>query len=51
MKAWQKEHSITPVCDTEERDVGEGWGQGTIEGAICSAVKLDNGVVDFFKTS
>ena len=41
----------TPVGDTEERDVGEGWGQGTIEGVICSAVNLDNGVVDFFKTS
>jgi hypothetical protein len=24
----------TPVADTEWRDVGEGWGQGTIEGAI-----------------
>ena len=37
----------TPVGDIEERDVGEGWGQGTIEGAICSAANLDNGVVDF----
>ena len=41
----------TPVGDTEERDTGEGWGQGTIEGAICSAVNLDNGVRDFFTGS
>ena len=34
--------------DTEERDTGEGWGQGTIEGALVSAVNLDNGVRDFF---
>jgi hypothetical protein len=39
------------VGDTEQRETGEGWGQGTIEGAICSAVNLDNGVKDFFKTS
>ena len=25
----------TPVGDKEQRDTGEGWGQGTIEGAIC----------------
>ena len=41
----------TPVGDTEQRNTGEGWGQGTIEGAICSAVNLDNGVRDFFATS
>ena len=41
----------TPVGDTEQRDTGEGWGQGTIEGASCSAVNLDNGVRDFFQTS
>ena len=41
----------TPVGDTEERDIGEGWGQGTIEGALCSAVNLDNGVRDFFAGS
>ena len=41
----------TPVGDTEQRETGEGWGQGTIEGAICSAVNLDNGVKDFFSTS
>ena len=41
----------TPVGVTEERDTGEGWGQGTIEGAICSAVNLDNGVRDFFADS
>ena len=38
----------TAVGDTEERDTGEGWGQGTIEGALVSAVNLDNGVRDFF---
>ena len=41
----------TPVGDTEWRETGEGWGQGTIEGAICSAVNLDNGVRDFFENS
>ena len=41
----------TPVGDTEWRDVGEGWGQGTIEGAICSAANLDKGVHDFFSDS
>ena len=41
----------TPVGDTEQREVGEGWGQGTIEGAIVSAVNLDNGVRDFFDGS
>ena len=37
----------TTVGDTEQRDVGE----GAIEGAICSAVNLDNGVRDFFEGS
>ena len=41
----------TPVGVTEERDVGETLGQGTIEGAVASAVNLDNGVTDFFKYS
>ena len=41
----------TAVGDTEQRETGEGWGQGTIEGAICSAVNLDNGVRDFFCNS
>jgi hypothetical protein len=41
----------TPVGDTEWRETGEGWGQGTIEGAIVSAVNLDNGVRDFFTGS
>ena len=39
----------TPLGDTEYRDTGEGWGQGTIEGAVCSAVNLDNGIRDFFQ--
>ena len=41
----------TPVGVSEERDTGEGLGQGTVEGAIASAVNLDNGVRDFFKDS
>ena len=41
----------TPLGATEEKDTGEGLGQGTIEGAIASAVSLDNGVRDFFKDS
>ena len=41
----------TPVGATKERDTGEGLGQGTVEGAIASAVNLDNGVRDFFKDS
>ena len=41
----------TPVGLTEERDTGEGVGQGTLEGAIISAVNLDNGVQDFFHDS
>ena len=41
----------TSVGITEQRETGEGWGQGTIEGAICSAVNLDNGVRDFFVSS
>ena len=41
----------TPVGDTEPCEIGEGWGQGTIEGAICSAANLDKGVSDFFASS
>ena len=41
----------TAVGLSDDRDTGEGWGQGTIEGAICSAVNLDNGVKDFFADS
>ena len=41
----------TPVGDTVWRETGEGWGQGTIEGAICSAINLDKGVRDFFSSS
>ena len=41
----------TPVGDTDSREVGEGWGQGTIEGASCSSVNLDKGVSDFFSNS
>ena len=41
----------TPVGLTEERDTGEGVGQGTLEGALISAVNLDNGVNDMFHNS
>jgi hypothetical protein len=41
----------TPVGLTEECDTGEGVGQGTLEGAIVSAVNLDSGVNDFFHDS
>ena len=41
----------TPVGLTEESDTGEGVGQGTLEGAIVSAVNLDSGVNDFFHDS
>ena len=41
----------TPVGVTGEEDTGEGLGQGTLEGAIVSAVNLDNGVNDFFGDS
>ena len=38
----------TPVGLTEECDTGEGVGEGTLEGALVSAVNLDSGVNDFF---
>ena len=41
----------TPVGVTEEEDIGEGVGQGTLEGAIVSAVNLDKGVNEFFHDS
>ena len=41
----------TPVGDSDKRNTGENWGQGTIEGAIASAKNLDGGVNDFFQTS
>ena len=41
----------TPVGMTDEKDTGEGVGQGTLEGALVSAVNLDNGVNDFFHDS
>ena len=41
----------TPVGMTGEEDTGEGVGQGTLEGALVSAVNLDNGVNDFFYDS
>ena len=41
----------TPVGPTDEVDTGEGVGQGTLEGAIVSAINLDNGVHDYFSDS
>ena len=41
----------TPVGMTDFKDTGEGLGQGTTEGAIASAVNLDNGVQDFLRDS
>ena len=41
----------TPVGPTEECNTGETLGQGTVEGAVASAVNLDNGTRDFFKDS
>ena len=41
----------THVGNTEECDSGEGVGQGTLEGALVSAVSLDTGVNDFFSGS
>ena len=37
----------TPVGPTKEKSTGETLGQGTVEGAIASAVNLDNGVGTF----
>ena len=41
----------TPVGQTEETDTGETVGQGTLEGAIISAISLDKGVDDYFSGS
>ena len=41
----------TPVGLSDEKYVGESVGQGTVDGAVISAVSLDNGVEDFFKHS
>ena len=41
----------TPVGITDPVDTGEGLGQGTVEGALASAINLDNGVWDFFACS
>ena len=42
---------VIPVGLTEEANTGEGVGQGTLEGAVVSAVNLDNGTRDFFRQS
>ena len=38
----------TPVGTSDECDTGETVGQGTLEGAVVSAVSLDKGVQEFF---
>ena len=41
----------TPVGPTSKMDTGETLGQGSVEGAVASAVNLANGVRDFFDRS
>ena len=41
----------TPLGMSEERRAGEIVGQGTVEGAVMSAINLDNGCRDFFQNS
>ena len=41
----------TPLGDSDQRETGENWGQGTVEGAIVSSKNLDGGVNDFFEAS
>ena len=41
----------TPVGLTEECDTGEGVAQGSVEGAVVSAVSLGEGIRYFFKGS
>ena len=41
----------TPVGISEERRTGECVGQGSLDGALVSAVNIDNGVNDFFHDS
>ena len=41
----------TPVGVTDFLDRGEGLGQGTLEGALLSALNLDSGINDFFMNS
>ena len=38
----------TPLGLTQEADTGEGFGQGTVEGAILSANNLDEGMEEYF---
>ena len=41
----------TPVGISQSQSTGETVGQGTVEGAIMSAISLDNGVCEFFANS
>ena len=41
----------TPVGITEEKDTGEGDGQGILEGALVSSVNLDKEVNEYFHNS
>ena len=57
MACWQSKDIIKqtktalPVGLIDKVDIGQGVGQGTLEGAIVSAVSLDSGVDDFFADS
>ena len=42
---------VTPVGKSDECDTGETVGQGTLEGAVISAVSLDKGVEEYFGDS
>ena len=42
---------VTAVGETEEEEVNEGLGQGTLEAGILSSVSVDNGLNDFFGDS
>ena len=42
---------VTAVGESDEEEVGEGLGQGTLESAILSAGSISNGLEDFFNES
>ena len=41
----------TAVGESEETETGENVGQGTLEGALISAISIGNGTNEFFKDS
>ena len=46
-----KDTLISPVSVTVWRETGCGFGQGTIEGAICTGIDLNKGVENFLSLS